>query len=485
MSSPKYRELRGIEGISVAQKASVLTDPRKRSLIFFIQAMSLRPGGIKKFLDDVMGAFPERFCTVRMRKVGIEPGQIYSEQDTRAVLHELHDFGDYDYDSGDFIEAGITKEMRTAEYLLGRCRQSAKLDDALIEMCINPDCPIPLPEEGHVSAASDGFVLSRITSLEDFISALLDYQKTFAEKVREGLAATKTAERVWNALDRALQHRKMVVLEGEPGIGKTKATETWCEAHLGEARFVSLKGCVNKTSIFRAIGRAFGIGCGYMRGATELQARIEDVLQRSRMLLAVDESHFLFGQSERIYSRPEMIDWIDTALCNERVPVALVATPQLTKRLCQVEDQTMWQSSQFRRRIKDFTILESKIDIEDIRAVAKKLLPGCSEAGIKLAAGQARLSDWPLSWLADMAEDAILIAKSHSRETAQFEDVEEAIEKFRTPSDLAQKTSLARAQTDKKQRRRSKREDHPDEQQTEPVDLAPRSRMITNSLIEI
>ncbi len=134
----------------------------------------------------------------------------------------------------------------------------------------------------------------------------------------------------------------MVVLEGEPGIGKTRAVETWCEMHLGEARFVTLSGCVNKSSIFHKIELSLGLSFGQPKKTTQMQSAVESMLKRSGLMLVVDESHFLFSQGNRITSRPEMLDWIDTSCCNEGVPVALIATPQFTECLAHVEKRTLY-----------------------------------------------------------------------------------------------------------------------------------------------
>ena len=42
MSSPEFAQLRGIPGTAVAAKAQLYTDARKRSLLFFLQALSLK-----------------------------------------------------------------------------------------------------------------------------------------------------------------------------------------------------------------------------------------------------------------------------------------------------------------------------------------------------------------------------------------------------------------------------------------------------------
>src|SRR5260370_20799747 len=60
MRSPEYTELRGIPGTAVGAKAQLYTDPRKRSLLFFLQALSLKHGGLPKVAHDLIAAFPAR-----------------------------------------------------------------------------------------------------------------------------------------------------------------------------------------------------------------------------------------------------------------------------------------------------------------------------------------------------------------------------------------------------------------------------------------
>jgi hypothetical protein len=48
MSNSRFAELRGIPGAAVAAKAELYSDLRQRSLIFFLQALSLKPGGLER-----------------------------------------------------------------------------------------------------------------------------------------------------------------------------------------------------------------------------------------------------------------------------------------------------------------------------------------------------------------------------------------------------------------------------------------------------
>ncbi len=60
MSSPDYAEMRGIPGTAVAAKAQLYDEARKRSLLFFLQSLSLKHGGLRKVACDLIEGFPKR-----------------------------------------------------------------------------------------------------------------------------------------------------------------------------------------------------------------------------------------------------------------------------------------------------------------------------------------------------------------------------------------------------------------------------------------
>lgn len=93
-------------------------------------------------------------------------------------------------------------------------------------------------------------------------------------------------------------------------------------------------------------------------------------------------------------------------------------------------------------------MLPKRASNEDLVAVASKVLPECNRAAINLVVGYARAqSNWPLTWISNLAEDARIVAQEAGRAEVTFSDIEAAIKQFRTPSDLAQKASLEAAAT--------------------------------------
>ena len=496
MSSPEYAELRGVMGNAATAKASILLSARKRSLIFFLQSLSLEKGGLKAVAESLYAMFPERIGTERIIAAGIHAGQKLSDErvaelrqwlrlegeDERLAREEVPEFDASllldEWDNG-YKERQRKADLRLAvekarpiasqtvseaphdsDFYLNHCRRPEKLAAFLIDLCINPRLLIPEPgqkdeslalvrdteierfTEQHKELDQYDFKTASFGYFHDICGALFEFQKRHAEAAAESFAKTVVARKVHQTLDACLAARRMVLIEGESDSGKSTSAEAWCRMHKGEARFVRLQGVTNKTVFFRAIARALGVASSYMRTAKEMQARVEDVLQRSGLCLVLDESQYCFAQSERIYSRPELVDWIYTACCNYGVPVALIASPLFSKRLHQAERQTIWNSDQFKRRIYRYEILPPKPNRNDIELVAKHQLPEGDSAALKFLAGYAATATHPFTAIADTIADARQIAEAKGGREVTLKDLVEGVNTFRTGSELAKRQAF-------------------------------------------
>ncbi|HKS35936.1 MAG TPA: ATP-binding protein [Verrucomicrobiae bacterium] len=462
MSSPEFAELRGINGGAVAAKAATLLNPRKRSLLFFLQGMSLRPGGLNQFVKDFLALFSDRLGSPAMHRSGIKPGKVYSQTVVDQVINDLFlvDIDELlDSPEGSWGERNRNKWRRDpkADRFLEICRTRALQDlpDFITEICINPRLNFSaegdeewMQERERESAeqltnvAGGRFISAAVPWFHDLIGALFEFQKRFEDNTREQFVMTTIAQEVFETLDFCLETGKPVAIVGNERIGKTTAIEAWCNLHLGEARFVSLSGLTNRTAVLRSIAKAVGLASSYTRKAMEMQARVEDFLQRSRLVLVIDEAHFLFSQSVRLYTRPELVDWVDTALYNHGVPFALCATPQFSQRLNEFEKQTGWNAGQFKGRVKRWRALQAPTT-NDLMAVARKLLPEADTPTIKLIVGYALTSKRHMPAIVDTVDEARLIARKAGREKVIFTDVKSALDEYVTPSDLAKERAFS------------------------------------------
>ncbi len=483
MSSPEYAELRGVLGGAATAKASILSSPRKRSLIFFLQALSLEPGGLKAVAEKLIAMFPQRVGTERMIAAGLHTARKLSDEQVETILDGLVHPA---YLNLHFDESAAEREERRAERAreisasshdpahyqqrVQKLANSEEMAAFLVSLCVDPRLLISEPgkkaeRDSEERALEIGkfldqheeeglrrheFKTATFRYFQDVCGALYDYQRRYTESAAVSFAATAVAKKVHQTLDACLKSRRMVLIEGESDAGKSTSAEAWCRMHKGEARFVRLQGVTNKTVFFRALARALGVASTYTRTAKEMQARVEDVLQRSGLMLVLDESQYAFAQSERIYSRPELVDWIYTACCNHGVPVALVASPLFSKRLHQAERQTIWNSAQFKRRIYRYEVLPGKPTPQDIALVVKHQMPDGEAAAQKWLAGYALSAAHPFTAIADTLADAAQLAEADGRARVLLKDLQEAVGTFRSASEKAKRDAFDRPHDKKK-----------------------------------
>jgi hypothetical protein len=367
MSSPEFVEMRGIPGTPVAAKAQLYTDARALGLLFFLQSLSLKEGGLRR----VAGAL-------------------------RLANHD-----------------------------------EEELAHLLIELCINPKLII--------------------TFSDRVIEALREFQKRYEANIRSDFVLTTIGREVFETLDHALAIGKMVVIEGQSGSGKTTAAEAWCAAHQGQARFVSLSGIAHKTGFFRKLATAIGLAAAKGK-ATDMQVKVEEFFRKTRLMLVMDEAHYLWPQYHRSDSSPELVDWVNTALVNHHVPVALICTDQFAKLKTRVEDRTGWTSEQFEHRVKRYKKLPTAPAKQDLEAVAAKLLARrwnadegkWSTAGpkphrdfIKMIVGYALTCKMPFPAVSDTIVEARYQARKNGRTHVAAGDLRSALLNYRIPSDAA------------------------------------------------
>ena len=313
----------------------------------------------------------------------------------------------------------------------------------LAELCINPKVAV---------AFSDGVPRKRSQPLSQTLCDLLhQFQDRYEAKAKADLVMTSIGREVFDTLDHALAMGNMVVLEGNSGIGKTTAVEAWCAAHHGEARLVSLSGISHKTGFFQKLATAIGLAASN-RKATDMQVKVEEFFRRTGLMLMIDEAHYLWPQHQRSHSSPELVDWVNTALVNQRVPVALICTDQFAKLKARVEKRTGWTSEQLEHRVKRYKKLPAAPTKQDLNSVATKLLTmrwnrddhrwssvglAPSEDFVKMVVGYALTCKMQLPAVANTVEEARYQARKRERSDVLATDIHAALLDYQIPSDRA------------------------------------------------
>ncbi len=434
----------GIDPFEVSRFAPGLSADDRR-VLWHLQYLSAEAGGLASVAEDLLSWYPERCQTDTMRKAGKPPGGVYGneeagwitrELDCEAVrfwpsgaLHAWESYDDgpfglhpgkdrelYESEEANMTEAAqrelrfcpIPEAERTATYFTARCQ--ARLRSGLPRQLLN------FLRTGEVPSSDYWQGLS---------ATLADWERRRSQAAKEAFYLTNVGREVWATLDYCLAERKPVFIQGREGRGKTEAVKAWLAAHRGEARGMTAPGLGRKQDVFRRLatglrrpGEATGEG---------LQGWVEAVLTRSGLMLVIDEAHFLLKHRAQ-GGRPGLLDWIDEALSDRGVPVALVATPQFAVDMAAAQKRTGWNAEQFKRRfVRRWTVLPEITAREDLDALAKRLLPGVSDQQRSRALDALVELGRDVSGLGDLASEACLQARLGGRELPSASDFKSAV----------------------------------------------------------
>ncbi len=467
MSSPEVE--RGLLATCVASRANALDDPEHRNLVWWVQRLSWKPGGLDQLADEILQRWPERFITLSMEKLGAGKGRIYSMPDVRVVRTEIKDGPAFplrgeEEDWGIFCAADEMDLREDASYRRRRakalnearrhpknypaaefaaaCRAaaSANLGKFLFEeMCLNP------------SVQLDEHALWYLPRLVETLTELHDLRATAATG---RIPITVIGREVHEALDYCLATRGLVVIDGESRIGKTWSVQQWCDGRPGRVIYFQVPESSDDISFFRSLAKALGMGSGRSYKANDLRAKIEGVLQSGDHMVVMDEGHYLFSQRNARNAIPHRINWVLNQLVNKGVRVATVTSPLFAKSQQTIERHGVWSSAQLIGRIELYKQLPDSLSDEDLQTVARHYLPEGDAKSIRTLVAYARSSQKYLQGMAVVARRAYFIAAKGKCSNPTFADVAQALREGVVPSDSALQFAVSRAsqESGKKQR---------------------------------
>ena len=411
-SSPEYE--RGVLGNLVASRCQKLSDPEEIAMLWWLQQISWRDGGLERFAAEFFEANHASIGTRSMFQYGMKEGQIYTRAQVRKVRAEMDDRearhfplrGEIDDDdaaldlfASDDPARQIEARARAANY------PTSYPATAFVEACERHLEDMRLEEilkRALVDPQSES-LRKGLWNFPGLWDALCAWRQREINLIRERIVETSVTRQVYEELDFARETRSFVLIEGREGIGKSEAARAWCTQHPGQAVYVSLESGNDEVTLFRSIGRKIGTACSLGRKATEIKARIEEALQPGHLMLVIDEGHFIFPQTERAErSAPKRIDWLRTALIDFGVPIALISTPQRFARSCERFRKAGWNSNQIQRRVARTALLPRELTKKDMVAIAKHYFPLAPAQDALLIAGAAALTIGFLGTIANL-----------------------------------------------------------------------------------
>jgi hypothetical protein len=415
-----------INALLAAKRIALLEDPELRAVLWFIQMRSLTPRGLNELTAELLDFFPERVGSPTMRRIGCKAGKSYGPALVRQMRDEfpnaldfplkgdiIFDFSERDdevltepnsYDGSAFLEA-----VRTA---------SLSLPDHLTRLCLDPE--IDLMNAKCSSAGAWYF--------DGLIDGLKRYRRHCAESAREGLATTEISDQIYETLDFCYRQRRMVLIEGVAGIGKSVTVKAWCNRYPGLARHVELPSSNDDRSFYAAIAEAIGVARGSAYNGQQIKLKVEEALRASGLFLVLDEAQFAWPQK---YNRPQGVpvrmQWIKTAF-DEGTPIALVALPEFSDWQALYVKKTLWRDNQLIRRLNRTIRLPAAHSKGDLIKIAKAIHPDGDEASWKLLAGCAlTLPKKQASAISETFISATDIAQQDGRDQVTYEDIYTAL----------------------------------------------------------
>jgi hypothetical protein len=428
--------------------------PRLVEMLWFIQYMSIQPGGLLKFCEDMIQQMPERFGTRQMLSAKRGPLsldtklKIYSElpdhfhppfpelnpRDEHLLALFAMEGRDGCSHATDEDRATFSNQLEswTIEAFRDCCLRGARelLPEYLTALCIEKDNGFkPRTWQDH----SDAWFI------DDPVAVVLEMMDSQAARAKSRIAMTEVARLIFDRLDYALAEKVMVRIEGGSRFGKTEALSAWVEMRPGLARMVRVPCDNSMASFFKRIGEAIGIDCSYGSSPSRLKERIEYVIQHGGLFLVLDEGHFLAPMNFTATTPPNRLNWVRTEIVDRGLPLAISVTPQAFKgAIDRFVKKTRYDMTQFFGR--DFLpcVLPEVLSEDDLIAVARIHFPGFGDNALGYIANEARLSQNYLQAVEAIARRTRFLAGKRGG-AVKLKDIETAVSEVLPRRQLADK----------------------------------------------
>ena len=410
--------------------------PRLFELLWFIQAMSMQPGGLDKFCEDFVMEFAADIGTPSMFPVpkGKAP---YPRKQRDAITREIaisdwalflgeqkwpgENYWDNEFFSLDDKQVCSESESARLQFLASLsfncfnkiCRDEASLDLArfLARVCNEPGRSIVAPWYFH-----------------RLLDALFQKLDSHARQAAASLATTTVSLKIFDAMEYAWQERALVSVTGEPRMGKTQGVKTWCAMWPGKSRLVSVPCSNSDSDLYKAFADAIGIEYSFTTSARKIKATVEYVICHSGLMFAADEAHWLFPARFSANTPPMRLNWLRSQLVDKHCPVVMVSTPQEFER-CKSKyvKATSHRIEQFMGRKMLEVVLPTELDQDDLFAVARLHFPDMDDDFLQVIVGTAMRSESYLMAVEAIAKRVRFIARRDNHPSVTLADLKLAI----------------------------------------------------------
>jgi hypothetical protein len=432
----------------------ITAQPRLEEMLWFLQYVSMQPGGLRKFCERMIEEMSARFGTPSMRAADSLPLSFDSRLRIYVEIPRAFQYyvSDLSREVNELVALMVQEEppgtRTTAEDRATVSKHTKSwTKERFREVCFKAACEqLPRYLEALCTEKAKGFKPRTILEvydlsdlmategqtetwfIDDPIGAVFEMMDRQASGVSRRLAMTAVSKKVFDALDYALQERTMVRIEGDSRFGKTESIRAWADMRPGLARVVNVPSSNLLADLVRNVAQALGIAARYWDRAHVLRGRVEYVLQQSGLFLILDEAAFLIPQNYTETTPPARLNWVRTEIVDRGLPLAIVVTPQtFMPAVGKFAKKTGFAMQQFLGRNYRVVQLPSELDQADLTAVARIHFPEMGEDYLALIADLAGMSENYLQTAEAVAKLARYIARRAGHRRITVSDIEAAV----------------------------------------------------------
>jgi hypothetical protein len=409
-----------INGFLAAKRIRLVRDEGVREVLWWIQLISLEPGGVQKICEELEKTFHDRFGTPTFRKWRKLGNNDVNALGLRQYLRLREEFG---FEKWDKDNMPICSRQYEVEYFESELKSKAEdLPEILTRFCVDP--------------AAD--ITKGVWFFEDLLGALQTLRQRFIDSARSRLANTVVSQQMLNEFDYFYNQRQNISILGKSGIGRTVTTRAACDMHAGMIRYVETPSSNDDRSFYVAVARALGVARGAAFNTQQIKLKIEETLNVSGLMLAIDECQYLWPQTMSPRGIPSRMLWIKS-VSDAGTPMALIGLDIFSRWQELYVKKTLWPDEQFERRFPRRLLLPAQHPKEDFLKIARVLFPEGDLRSWKMLAGLAyiplvrgtekrpRFVNRTASAMEEAANRARYCAKRAARKGATFNDIRAAV----------------------------------------------------------
>jgi hypothetical protein len=351
-----------------AVREQLNAQPRLFELLWFIQAMSMRPGGLVKFVEEFLAEFYSRIGTATMR----------SAPKGNALCQDA-----------------------ASEILPGY----------LARVCNEPQTAIEDP-----------------WYFDGLLDALCEFMDNHAARTSASLAMTEVTLKIFDAMEYAWSEKALVHIEGDSRFGKTVSVKTWCAAWPGKARYFAVPCSNSDADLIKAIALSLGMDFSFKTPYRQIKAKVEYIINFSGLMFIADEAHWLLPTRFSANTPPMRLNWLRTEIVDRNCAVVTVSTPQDYRKCVEkFVKATGHNITQFLGRTMLNVSLPNELEQDDLLAVARIHFPELSDDFLQVIVGTSMRSESYLMAVEAIAKRVRFIARRDNHPSVTLKDLKLAI----------------------------------------------------------